>query len=154
MIWLGRANDPYSIPLTTLRTGVPAGSSAASASSVARRYEVGMAATIKSASARREPHADVIRTASGRTIPGRWRSLIRVRSELGGMLAVARPEPNVADFPAEKHGEGRAHAPRTQDRHPIHRPTTGNTLICSNRSPGTRSRPLVPWPRLLSRRNR
>ena len=56
MIWLGRAKVPYSIPFTTLKTGTPGGRSAASRTSVARKYDVGTAATIRSAPGGRQAH--------------------------------------------------------------------------------------------------
>ena len=92
MIWLGRANVAFSIPLTTLSTGIPGGIRSLSPSRVARRNAEGIATTIRSAPPVASQALGVTSTSSGSLMPGRWRTFSRVPGQLGRVRGVARPE--------------------------------------------------------------
>ncbi len=116
MIRLGRANVRFSIPLTTLSTGTPAGTSAAMA--VERRSEV----------RRGDRHHDQVGPADGQSHDGshldipRQQDVGQMAAVLAGALqfirafGVARPDRDGARGPGEQHAQRCSHPSRAEDR--------------------------------------
>ena len=98
MIWLGRSNVSFSIPLITLRTGMPGGSSGASLSSVDREIGRGNRRDEQFGPfARGCRRQETTRISGPSGMPGRWRSLHRrssiERAFRRSATRAERPEP-------------------------------------------------------------
>ena len=120
MIRLGRASVPTSIPLTTLRVGIPGGIRSIRGARVARRKAEGIAATRRSAASVASQAFAVIVTESGIVTSGRCRAFDPGSGHHVGDGRVTRPESDRRPLAIKEEGEGGSHPPGTEHRNPFH----------------------------------